>query len=152
MAGFDIKNDHSKNALDWLYRVIKTLKTKSNKKHQKNKIYASSNSLYLGCKGNIRSRSLIQNQVSFLPPSIKKSIITNEEDPFTKFLNLFTKLHKIEPTLDIYVKILNKIKEHDANCPQIVNPNSIEPYEKWIDDHFLEYEPLIFSILNDLIE
>ena len=54
--------------------------------------------------------------------------------------------------MDIYEKILNKIKEYDANCPQIANPNLIESYEKWIDEHFLEYEPLIFSILNDLIE
>lgn len=143
------KND-ANQVISWFYHVVKNLDSGIEQKLKRKKS-ATSNSLLLGTKSNIRSRFLIQNQSYVFPKSLDiQEKIPKKEDSFTKFLNLFIEIKKKEPELDDYKNLYELIKEHDFQCPQIIETNLFESYESWIQDHFFEYEALIFQILTDI--
>ena len=149
LANFNCQGKNNSNkVLRWFFRVLKSLDSTIEK--SKKKKNATSNSLLLGTKANIRSRFLIQNQNTMIPSSLKiQETIPKNEDPFTKFLNLFTKIKMRDPNLDDYKNLYNAIKEHDILCPDILETNLFESYETWIQVHFFEYEALIFHILTE---
>lgn len=61
---------------------------------------------------------------------------------------MFQKLKGREAILDDWQTIYLSIQYHDPNCPEISDLNDEEMVISWINIHYNEYEPLIFSILK----
>ena len=148
-SGFNVDINFDFNQrINWFHRVVQSLIENNDSTKKKS---AKSNSLVLGSRGNIRSRFLIQNNCSFLPSSLKieRKNDTKEEPPFIRFLNLFTRVCMKEPTIDDYRNLYKQIKEKHKNCIPIDDDEYIESYETWFENHFFEYEAMIFQILNN---
>lgn len=110
---------------------------------------ASSNSLTLGTRGNARSKSLITSQPKFVPPSLlPDKNDTQEEEPFQKFLNMFRKLKQHDANIDDLQAIYLAVIYHDQNCSKIDDLEDEDEIISWFMENYLEYEPLIFSIVQ----
>lgn len=69
-AGFTINHDAKKECLEWFFKVISVLQNDFESPISKKEV--TSNSLFMGTRGNIRSNFLIKSQPKFVPPSTIK--------------------------------------------------------------------------------
>lgn len=98
LASFDCQgNNDAHEVISWFFHVVKSLDSTIEKSKSKSKKSATSNSLLIGTKANIRSRFLIQNQNTIFPSSLNEQIyffllrnnkLRNDE---VKILNFYLK-------------------------------------------------------------